>query len=291
MSFRAIPRLQVLTTAVLFSTGGAAIKWCSLTGWQVACVRSGVAALTVLALVPAARRRFTFATFGIGAVYAATMILFVTANKLTTSASAIFLQAAAPLYILLLGPWLLREPVRRQDLFFMAALALGLCLFFVEADPAGANATNPPLGNILAAASGLCWSATVVGLRWAARGGSSDGGQDGAAMPVVLAGNVIAFGVCLPAAIPFSGSGPGDWIVVTYLGVFQIGIAYSLLATGIRHVPALDASLLLMLEPVLNPVWAWIIHGERPGAWSAAGGAVLLAAATTKTIWDARRVG
>ena len=293
MSPQTLSRLQVAATAVLFSTGGAAIKWCRLDGWQVACARSGIAAITVLLLVPASRRRWSASTAGIGAVYALTMILFVSANKLTTSASAIFLQAAAPLYILLLGPWLLREPVRRQDLFFMAALGIGLALFMVEADPARSSAPNPPLGNLLGALSGVCWSLTVVGLRWAARGGRQAAGADpeaGAAMPVVLAGNVIAFAVCLPAAVPFAGAAAADWIVLAYLGVFQIGIAYSMLAIGMRHLPALDASLLLMLEPVLNPVWAWLVQGERPGPWSAAGGGILLAAAAAKTLHDGRRV-
>ena len=284
------PRLQLLATAVLFSTGGAAIKSCSLSSWQVASARSGIAALTILALLPQARRRWTASTWVIGSIYAATMILFVSATKLTTAASAIYLQAAAPLYILLLGPWLLKEPVRRQDLFFMSAIAAGFCLFFVEADRAVASAPNPPLGNLLAALSGLAWSLTVVGLRWAARGGRGDASSGpGAVGPVILAGNLIAFAVCLPAAFPFGAAAPFDWLVLAYLGVFQIGIAYSLLASGIRHVPALDASLLLMLEPVLNPIWAWIIHHERPGPWSAAGGALILAAAAGKTIWDGRR--
>jgi len=273
----------------LFSTGGAAIKSCSLSSWQVASLRSGIAVLTILALLPEARRRWTASTWIIGSIYAATMILFVSATKLTTAASAIFLQAAAPLYLLLLGPWLLKEPVRRQDIFFMAAIGAGFCLFFVEADRAVASAPNPPLGNLFGALSGLAWALTVVGLRWAARGGHA--GETGQATvgPVIVAGNMIAFSVCLPLALPFGAAAPSDWLVLAYLGVFQIGIAYCLLASGLRHLPALDASLLLMLEPVLNPIWAWLIHGERPGVWSAAGGAIILTATAGKTIWDGRR--
>ena len=289
MTSRAIPRLQLLATALLFSTGGAAIKSCSLSSWQVASARSGIAALTILALLPTARKRWTAGTWVIGSIYAATMILFVSATKLTTAASAIYLQAAAPLYILLLGPWLLGEPVRRQDLFFMAVIALGLCLFFVEADRAVASAPNPPLGNFLGALSGLAWSLTVVGLRWSARGGHGEATGPDTVGPVIVAGNVIAFVICLPVALPWAAAAPSDWLVLAYLGVFQIGIAYSLLAAGIRHLPALDASLLMMIEPVLNPIWAWLIHHERPGPWSAAGGALILAAAAGKTIWDGRR--
>lgn len=286
MSSRAIPRLQLLATALLFSTGGAAIKSCALSSWQVASARSGIASLTILALLPSARRRWTSSTWLIGSIYATTMILFVTATKLTTAASAIYLQAAAPLYLLLLGPWLLKEPVRRQDLFFMAGIVAGLCLFFVETDHAVASAPNPPLGNLLAVLSGLAWALTVVGLRWAARGGHQEQAGTGQAGPVIVAGNVIAFAVCLPAALPFGAASPTDWLVLGYLGVFQIGIAYVFLTSGIRHVPALDASLILMIEPVLNPIWAWLIHDERPGPWCAAGGALILAAAAGKTIWD-----
>jgi drug/metabolite transporter (DMT)-like permease len=76
---------------------------------------------------------------------------------------------------------------------------------------------------------------------------------------------------------------PLDWAAVAYLGVFQIGAAYLLLGAGIRHVPALEASVLLLLEPALNPLWAWLVHGERPGAWSLAGGALILGATLART--------
>ena len=102
----AVPRLQLLAAAVLFSTGGAAIKATTLTAWQVASFRSGVAALAVLLLVPAARRGFSPKVFLVSIAYAATMVLFVASNKATTAANAIFLQSAAPLYVLLLAPWL-----------------------------------------------------------------------------------------------------------------------------------------------------------------------------------------
>src|SRR5436190_1260690 len=124
-------RLEILAAAALFSTGGAAIKACALTGWQVASFRSGMAALAVLAMVPAARRIPGPRAIAVGAAYATTLILFVRANKLTTAANTIFLQSTAPLYVLLLAPWLLRERPRRRDLAFMAAMAIGLTLFFV----------------------------------------------------------------------------------------------------------------------------------------------------------------
>ena len=106
----------VFAAALLFSTGGAAIKACSLSSWAVASFRSGIAAVVLWLLLPGARRGWTWRTILIGAVYAATLILFVLANKSTTSANAIFLQSTAPLYLLLLGPLVLREPIRKADL-------------------------------------------------------------------------------------------------------------------------------------------------------------------------------
>jgi drug/metabolite transporter (DMT)-like permease len=285
-------RLQLLATALLFSTGGAAIKACSLDSWQVASLRSGIAALFVLLAVPAARRGWSRATLGVGACYASTMVLFVTANKLTTAANAIFLQATAPLYILLLGPWLLREPLRRHDLVFMAATAVGLGLFFVGAPPRYATAPEPLRGNLLALLSGVFWAFTVVGLRFVGRRdhAGADGKASGGAA-TVAAGNVIACLACLPAALPVSGAAPADWAVLLYLGIFQIGVAYLLMIAAMRRVAALEASLLLLVEPAFNPLWAWLAHGERPGPWSLAGGVLILAATAWKARADVRASG
>ncbi|HEU4885936.1 MAG TPA: EamA family transporter [Longimicrobium sp.] len=277
-------RLQVLGAALLFSTGGAVVKATALTAWQVAGFRSGVAALAILLLVPAARRGWTWHVLPVGVAYATTLVLFVAANKLTTAANAIFLQASAPLYMLALGPLLLKEPVRRRDLAFMAPVLLGLVLFFVGSEPAIHTAPNPRLGNIFAAMSGITYALTLVGLRWLS---GRDGGE-GSGLPTVAAGNLIAFFACLPAALPVVNAGTGDWLAMGYLGVFQIGLAYLLLTSGVRHVTALEVSVLLLLEPALSPVWTWLVHGETPGPWSIAGGILILGATLLRTSADAR---
>src|SRR4029079_18136017 len=125
-------RLQLAAAAMLFSTGGAAIKAAEFTGWQSSSCRSGVAALAILLLTPAARRGWSGRAVLVGFAYAACLTLFVLANRLTTAANTIYLQSTAPLYLLLLSPWLLKEPIRRQDLGFMAAVGVGLALFFVS---------------------------------------------------------------------------------------------------------------------------------------------------------------
>ena len=278
-------RLEVLAAAALFSSGGAVIKAVHLTGWQVALLRSTVAALTLLVLMREVRRRPNLRVLGVGVAYAATLILFVLANKLTTSASTIYLQSTAPLYVLLLSPWLLKERIRGRDIAFMIALAAGLGLFFVGFDPVSATAPNPKLGNLLATASGLTWALTVMGLRALGKGGES-WGPAGA-----FWGNIFAALLCLPMALPLAGARPLDFALVGYLGVFQIGLAYLFLIRGLVRVRAFEASLLLLLEPVLNPIWTWLVHGERPGPWSIAGAAVILLATLLKAWADGRAAG
>lgn len=149
----AIPdRLKLLLAALLFSTGGAAIKATQLSGWQVAGFRSGVAVIAVLLLAPEARRTWLRSWRGalVAVAYAATLTLYVTANKLTTSANTIFLQSTAPLYLLLLGPWLLKEPIRRSDLAVMAAVGAGMVCFFIGREPPIRTAPDPATGNVLA---------------------------------------------------------------------------------------------------------------------------------------------
>ncbi|MDX1630889.1 MAG: DMT family transporter [Thermoanaerobaculia bacterium] len=281
-------RLRLLGAALLFSTGGAAIKATELTGWQVASTRSGVAALTLLVLLPRSRRLASPRVWIVGLGYAATMILYVVANKLTTAANTIFLQSTAPLYVLLLGPLVLGERVRTKDLSLMALIALGMTFFFVDRPPTTEIAADPLTGNLLAAGAGLSWALTIVGLRWLQREGPGSGiGGRGAAS--VVAGNILACLISLPMALPISVSETSDWGWILYLGVVQVGIAYWFLTEGIRRVSALEASLLLLLEPVLNPVWAWWLHGETPGVWSIAGGAIILAGTLLRSLRAAGR--
>ena len=284
MNFLSQARLQILTAALLFSVGGAGIKACALTSWQVASFRSGIAAVVVWLLMPQARRFWTPRVALASLAYAATVILFVLANKLTTSANTIFLQSTAPLYILLLGPWLLRERSRPLDLAVIAMIAGGLSLFFVGVEAPIKTAPNPFLGNILAAVAGITWAGTIMGLRWMGRGG----GGDGSAPAVAVLGNLIAFAVALPFALPVAEARALDWGIIVGLGVVQIGLAYVFLTLAMRHVPALEVSVLLLLEPALNPLWSWMVHGERPGPWSVLGGMTILAATGLKTWIDSR---
>ncbi len=278
MTSHAVHALRVVAAAALFSTAGTAIKATALSSWQVAGLRAGFAAVAVLFLLPETRRRFSARAALVAVAYAATVILFAQANKLTTAANAIFIQATSPLYILLLGPPLLGEKARRGDVVFLLAVAAGVAFFFVGLDAPVATAPNPFLGNLLAVVSGFTCGLMMLGLRWLARVEHS-----GSASAVFL-GNLFAFLVCLGPMLPLGGVRTADLLVVAYLGVFQIGLAYVLLTRALVHVPALEASLLLFVEPVLSPLWAFLVHGEQPGAWSLIGCLVILVATLVRTI-------
>jgi drug/metabolite transporter, DME family len=274
-------RLKVLAAALLFSTGGAGIKAAAFSGVQVSSLRSGIAAVALLLIL---RGRFTLSPsiLGVAGVYGGTLTLFVLATKLTTAANAIFLQSTYPLGVLLLAPWLLGERIVRRDLVYLAAVAAGLILCVAGRFEATTTAPNPMLGNIFAVLSGVFWALTLLGLRYLER----DGTGHGMAMAAVVTGNLFACLVGLPFIWPLPHATTVEWATIVYLGVFQIGLAYICLTSAVRRLSALEVSLLLLLEPVLNPMWAWLAQRERPGAWTLLGGAIIIAAAAVKTVYD-----
>ena len=273
-------QLNVVAGALLFSTGGVAIKLSTMTGWQISCLRSLIAGVVLLLVFRRLGTVWTWRSLVVAIPYAATFTLFALANKLTTAANAIFLQDTAPLYILVLGPLLLHERTRASDLGFMAALGAGLGLIFVSGESPSASATDPSLGNILGVCSGVTWALTVLGLRWLAVRSVSSPEKPIAA---VIAGCFLASVVAAGFAFPLESVTLGNWLIVLYLGVFQIALAYLLVTDGIRHVPALEVSLLLLIEPVLSPVWAWLFLDEVPGPLALAGGAIVIAATVLYT--------
>jgi len=261
-------RLLLLGAAVLWSTAGAAMKLCGLSGFQIAGGRSLVAGLFLLIALPEVRRRPTVRmALGVGG-YAATVTLFTLANKLTTAANAIFIQDSAPLWVLILSPALLGERASRGELLAIPIYGLGLALFFLDELSPGQLA-----GNLLALGAGLAFGLCIVGLRRA--------GEDATA--AIVWGNLLAAALTLPLWPAGPPARPVDLALLAFLGVFQLGLAYLWFARGIARVPALEASLLVLLEPVLNPVWTFLLTGERPGPWAIGGGAIVLAATAWRT--------
>ena len=265
-------RLLLLAAAVLWSSGGAAIKLCGLSAWQLAGGRSLIAGLVLLAFVPATRRRPTRLSLAVAVAYAFTVVLFVLATKLTTAANAIFIQDTAPLWVLLLSPWLLREHPTRGELLSVPVFGLGLGLFFLDQLTPG-----QVTGNLVALASGVAFGLSIVGLRRIGDGGPA----------ALVLGNLLAAAMTLPAW-PFGPAPvPLDFALVAFLGVFQLGLSYLCFTRGLEGTPAVEAALLVLLEPVLNPVWTFLFTGERPGPWAVAGGAIILAATAWRTIQPA----
>ena len=275
------PRVKITLAAVLFSTGGAAIKWVGFDAWQLAAIRAGLALVTILALVPEARRGWSWRTTLVGCAYAATTLLYVQANKHTTAASAIFLQSTSPLFILLLAPWLLGEHATRRDLVQMAVMGAGLALFFFGLDRPSATAPDPVLGNVMAASCAVTWAFTLIGYRWVAARGQSVG-------TAAASGNLTACVVALLMAWPLAAGRPGDWATLGFLGILQLGVPYVFIARAVPHLRALEVALFMLIEPVLNPVWAWLVHGETPGPATLVGGALILGATVLRSVVDAR---
>lgn len=262
-------RLLLIAAALLWSTAGAAIKRCGLDGWQIAGGRSLVAAVFLLLAVREARVLPSLRVLLVSVAYAFTVVLFVLATKLTTAANAIFIQDTAPLWVLLLSPWLLREHPTRGELLAVPVYGLGLGLFFLDDLTAG-----QVTGNLMALGSGVAFAFSIVGLRLLRHDGPA----------ALVWGNLIAAAVALPLWPAGPAATPVDLALLVYLGVFQLGLAYLAFSRGISGTPAIEASLLVLLEPVLNPIWTFLFAGERPGPWAIAGGAVVLGATAWRTV-------
>lgn len=266
-------RLSIFFAALLFSTGGAAIKSVSLTGWQVGGARAGIAAVAILVLIPSARRLFDWRILIAGTAYAVMGITFVTANKYTTAVNAIFLQDTAPVYMMFISPWLLGEPVSRRDWWSLVLMAAGTALFFAGDSAGSHTAPDPVRGNLIAMVSAVAWAASIAGLRWMEKSGI-----EGAGMATVAMGNLLACLFTLPLALPVGPVAGSDLAILLYLGLVQIAFGYWLFTRGVRRTSGVEASLIMMCEPVFSPLWAFLIHGETPGGWAVAGGFAILAA-------------
>lgn len=262
--------LLVAAAALLWSTGGIGIKYLSEPPLKIAFYRSAWAALALFAIFRPRLWRWTPA-FLIGiASYAACLTTFVFATKWTSAANAIFLQYCGVVWVLLLAPLVLHEPFQRRDAAAVAVAFGGMLLFFV-----GRFEARGFRGEITALASSVFFAILVLALR-RERGGGAEA--------VVTYGNVLAALALLPfvrhdlAVTPVAGA------ILCFLGVVQIAGAYALFVLGLRHVTATEASLVGMLEPICNPIWVFLVIGERPAATSLLGGAVVLGAIGWRTL-------
>lgn len=272
----------VVLAAVLWSSGGLFIKWAPLPGLAVAGGRAAVTALFYLAVLRPDLRRASLTT---ALTYALMILSFVTATKLTTAASAIFLQYTGTAWVLVAGPRLLGEPLRRVDGVAAAAALLGMGLCLLDGSQAGADSAQRWQGDVLGAISGVFFAGTVIAMRRDARPGAPYDAQASTTL-----GNLLAAALALPLSAEALGGAlqPAAVGALLYLGVVQMGLAYLAFLKGLRVVPAATASLLALAEPALSPLWVLLGTGERPGAWTLAGGAVVLSALAGRAWWAAR---
>ncbi len=273
------PLVFVLAAALLWSTGGLFIKWTSLSGLELSFCRSFFAAITVAIVTRHEGFGINRVTAFASVLYAVLLILFVMATKQTTAANAIFLQYTAPVYLLILEPLIYKEKFRSRDLITVLVCVAGMALFFV-----GQLRPQDVTGNLFALASGLCFALYFLSLR-------HPKAREVNRASSVIYGNILAVLLTAPwglAAIP--NMNLHDTLSVVYLGVVQLGIAYALFTVAMaRGVRSLDAGIICYVEPVLNPVWVFIVLGERPSRWALLGGAIIIVAVIIHMLLDARR--
>lgn len=283
---RFIGQGAVFLCAVLWSTSGLFIR---LVDWHPVVISGSRSVLAVLVLL--AVRFFRAGNknspeklkleeaailAACGLCYAATMILFVIANKLTASANAILLQYAAPVWTALLGWFFLRERPHWEQWCALVFVSAGMYLVFSSSIKAGSM-----LGDILAVLSGIAFGANAIVLRMRKNGNPAD---------ILIFSHII----CALFSVPFFFLYPpsitaNNLVCITFMGIFQIGMASALFAYGIKRVPAVQAMLTAAVEPVLNPIWVLLATGEKPGLSVVTGGAVIFSAVVFSSVFSALR--
>ncbi|WP_432666437.1 DMT family transporter [Wukongibacter baidiensis] len=267
--------IYLIITAVLWSIGGLFIKLVDWNPMAIAGARSGIAAAVMLIYLkePVIRPLSTLKKLGAFA-YASLLILFVTANKLTTSANAILLQFTAPIWVALFSRWFLKEKIRKSDWAAIIAVMLGMLLFFV-----GDLQSGNLIGNFVGVLSGIAMAAFIILLKLQA---------DDSPMDITLVGNIITFVICFPfffLSVPSINSISGLLI----LGVFQLGIPYILYTSSIKHVSTVEAVLIPFIEPLLNPVWVFLVTSEAPNGYGFLGGTIVVISLISRGLYQQRK--
>lgn len=263
----------LIITAILWSTSGLFVK---ILDWQPVAILAGRSLFAAIVFLIYLRRIPT--RFGLWQLLAAgmfilTQFLFITSTKMTTAANSIFLQYTGPLYVVLLGYWFLGEKPSRTDWLSMLVIFIGLTLFFGdELSPEGFY------GNLLAILSGVTGAVMMVAFRAQKNGNPAES-------------NLIAFLVTAGFGFPFILKETwtvNSWLILAFLGIFQIGFAFIFFTKGIKHIPALEANLIGTLEPVLNPIWVFLFYGESMGRFALVGGLVVLGGVILSAAGSAR---
>ena len=260
----------LIIAALMWSVGGLFIKLVDLSPVAITGTRSIAAALVFLIYLKKPRLYWN-RYFIIGVIsYAAMMLLYVFSIRLTTAANAIFLEFTAPIYVVILGYYILNERITIFDILSMFVIFSGMTLFFIDE-----LSFYGFWGNIMAAVAGVCLGVVTIMIRK----------EKESAFQIVLMGNILTALVCIP--FMFAGlqeTASTDWFIIFVLGIVQLGIPYILYTKALRQVQALDAILVSMIEPILNPFWVYIFVGEKMGEWALVGGVLVLSGSIGRAI-------
>ncbi len=254
--------LAVLLAALLWSTGGIFIKLVSLDAMQISFFRSVFAALVFVILFKKEVLRFNLFALSNGFFYATILVLFVIATKTTTAANAIFLQYTAPIYVLIFEPIINKTNYEKINIYTIILCFIGMGLFFV-----GKLSVGDMKGNFIALLSGIAFAAFLLGMRK---------NKKEYQFASIFYGNIIITIFTFPFMLSLKDISFHDFWMVAFLGIFQIGVAYAIFSYGLKRVLAIEASLISMIEPVLNPVWVYFGYGEIPSFFAIIGGLIIL---------------
>jgi len=268
--------MLLLLAALCWSLGGVLLKSVNWPPLAVGGGRGLVAAVFLL-LVMGRRNPFRWGWLPLATAVAYTgcTLLFAAATKLTTAANAILLQYTAPAYVALLGAWLLKERPTRSDWLTIAVVFVGLAVFLYDG-----LRLNDVAGILLAIASGVAFSVMIVLLRLQ---------KDDAPIGSIILGNFFAFLCGLPSILGAPLPDARSWIALLLLGVVQLGVAYLVYTKAIKHVTALEAVLIPVIEPILNPIWVMLVLGEKPSGLALVGGAIVIGAVTWRAMHSIRQ--
>ena len=261
-------------TAILWSSSGLFIKLVSWNSLALAGLRSFIAVSVQLAYIRHPHFTWSFSQIGGAAAYARTLILFVTATKLTTAADAILLQYTAPVYVAFLSAWFLGEPAHWFDWITIFVVIGGIALFFLDHLTVGNL-----LGNVCAILSGVSFACFVLFMRKQ---------KSESPLETVILGNLLTGLVGIPFMFD-SVPNTLSWFGIIFMGVVQLGLSNVLYSQAIKHTTALEAILIPGIEPILNPIWVFLILEEAPGRWALMGGFIVLMSVTTRCVIAALR--
>ena len=262
--------LAVFLTAILWSSGGLFIKLISLDSMELSFFRCAIAAVVFALMFRKRILKLNSLALLNSFAYAAVLILFVIATKTTTAANAIFLQSTAPIYVLIFEPLLTKTKWERINIITIVVCFLGMILFFM-----GDLTPGDIKGNIAALLAGVAFAAFFLGMK-------KNEPQYGESS--IFYGNVIVALICIPFITDMNSISLQDFAMVSFLGVFQIAFAYALFSYGLKRIIAVEASIISMFEPVLNPIWVFIGYGEVPSFYAIIGGIIIMTAITVRTL-------